>query len=530
MKIENIISLCSPCSSKYHALDHFKTLKLKEKIVVSSVTILVGILSLPFFSLLAVLTFRGLVKKFSAFDLAEDNANALKKTVVKVKQAKKDPIDLLNFNQEKEVPPNAEKSDDQKADKVQEEKKNDLIENPELKSKTVAQANNDPFDHLKINQKKEFPPKAEKSDAQKADKIQEEKNEPIENPELKSKIVVEAKNDPIDQLKFNQEEFPPKAENVANQKVDNMQEEKKKELVKNYELKGTLDFLERQNAAPIFFAVARNDINEVKNLINAETANIRDKDGSLPFHWAAYKGYLEIVDLFIPFMQNINILGKNGLTALNLAVKARKKEVVDFLLKNNARKDIPDRDGSFPLHHAADLGYLEIVQLLILNGDDVEVKNRHEETALRVAVNSGKKEVVKFLLENKARKDIPDRTGNLLFHHAAQDGYLEIVELLMGDEVDVKGCQGRTALSMASSSGRKEIVDFLLKNKARQDIPDMRGNLPLHDAADHGHLEIVKLLMPENINIKNKKGETALDLAKKTGRKAVVDFLIQQQP
>ena len=218
MKIENIISLCYPCSSKYHAWDHFKTLKLKEKIVVSSVTTLVGILSLPFFSLLAVLTFRGLVKKFSAVDLAQDNANPLKETVAKVEQAKKDPIDLLNFNQEKEVPPKAENIDDQKADK-----------------------------------------------------IQEEKNEPIANPELKSKIIEQAKNGPIGQLKFNQEKkVPPKAENINDLKPDKIQEEKEKAPIENYKLKNILNFLKEQNATPLFFAIACNDINEVKKLINAE--------------------------------------------------------------------------------------------------------------------------------------------------------------------------------------------------------------------------------------------------------------------
>lgn len=59
----NFISLCYPCSKKYHALNDFQSLQSKNKILVSAVTALVALLTLPLFGLLAVLTFRCLVQK-----------------------------------------------------------------------------------------------------------------------------------------------------------------------------------------------------------------------------------------------------------------------------------------------------------------------------------------------------------------------------------------------------------------------------------------------------------------------------------
>lgn len=38
MKINNCISLINPCSTEHHACQDFKTLKLRDKILVSTVT------------------------------------------------------------------------------------------------------------------------------------------------------------------------------------------------------------------------------------------------------------------------------------------------------------------------------------------------------------------------------------------------------------------------------------------------------------------------------------------------------------
>jgi len=50
---------------------------------------------------------------------------------------------------------------------------------------------------------------------------------------------------------------------------------------------------------------------------------------------------------------------------------------------------------------------------------------------------------------------------------------------------------------------------------------------PLHWAAINGHLSVVEYLVNHNaeINVKNKDGETPLELAKRYGRLNVVDFL-----
>ncbi|MDR1236263.1 MAG: ankyrin repeat domain-containing protein [Holosporaceae bacterium] len=56
------------------------------------------------------------------------------------------------------------------------------------------------------------------------------------------------------------------------------------------------------------------------------------------------------------------------------------------------------------------------------------------------------------------------------------------------------------------------------------------GNAPLHRAALQGHLNVVKLLVGvgANIKVRNLFGDTALDIAKKTGKENVAEFLISE--
>lgn len=100
--VSKFISLCNPCSTKHKALDDFAKIDTKHKVLVGTVTAVVGILTLPLFGLLAVLTFRCLVKKFNAKDLSkmdqrkqgfENTAEKTNDFFSRIKALKKDKID-----------------------------------------------------------------------------------------------------------------------------------------------------------------------------------------------------------------------------------------------------------------------------------------------------------------------------------------------------------------------------------------------------------------------------------------------------
>ena len=59
---------------------------------------------------------------------------------------------------------------------------------------------------------------------------------------------------------------------------------------------------------------------------------------------------------------------------------------------------------------------------------------------------------------------------------------------------------------LGSKANHKEVVEFLIENKAYIDAGAGMGGAPLHIAAYEGHSDIVELLISEGANVKAKTG------------------------
>jgi ankyrin repeat protein len=70
-------------------------------------------------------------------------------------------------------------------------------------------------------------------------------------------------------------------------------------------------------------------------------------------------------------------------------------------------------------------------------------------------------------------------------------------------------------------------VQLLLERGADADQPDVRGNLPLHGAADSGHEDVVRLLLARTRDpaAKNRDGKSARDLARERGYEEIERLL-----
>ena len=94
MNCSKFISLCNPCAN-YHALENFKTLQTKKQIAVGAITGIVTLFTLPVFGLLGVLTFRCLVKKFSAKKIELDGEDKKVQNIVQEKMDLAPKLELL---------------------------------------------------------------------------------------------------------------------------------------------------------------------------------------------------------------------------------------------------------------------------------------------------------------------------------------------------------------------------------------------------------------------------------------------------
>ncbi|KAJ5491763.1 hypothetical protein N7539_003330 [Penicillium diatomitis] len=79
-------------------------------------------------------------------------------------------------------------------------------------------------------------------------------------------------------------------------------------------------------------------------------------------------------------------------------------------------------------------------------------------------------------------------------------------------------------------SAHERIVHLLLSNGANVNVQNANGQTPLHIAAQHGHLGIVRLLLASkfiDVNIQDHRGATPLHLASENGHAMVVTLLVE---
>jgi ankyrin repeat protein len=94
-------------------------------------------------------------------------------------------------------------------------------------------------------------------------------------------------------------------------------------------------------------------------------------------------------------------------------------------------------------------------------------------------------------------------------------------------DVNLRHRSGRTALIMAAWKGTAQMVQRLIAAGARVNDQDLDGWTALMFSAYVGDLEKVKILTAARANaaLKNKKGQTAYDLAQSRNAAEVAEFL-----
>ncbi|KAJ3439643.1 hypothetical protein M0812_15679 [Anaeramoeba flamelloides] len=183
-------------------------------------------------------------------------------------------------------------------------------------------------------------------------------------------------------------------------------------------------------------------------------------------------------------------------------------------------------------------------------------------------VKSGKLGEIKEMLEKEKNQNKVDQKGHSYLYHACSRGSLEIIETLLGLESNktinnkqnfesylkaIKkgnfqvvrlflqkglsryqktGKTEETALHIACKFGNKQVVEELIKHQYPVSPLDAHRNTPLMDACRKGKTGIAEFLLSQREDCKidslNKRNETALILASKSGHHEIVKLLIQK--
>ncbi|XP_077892442.1 KN motif and ankyrin repeat domain-containing protein 2 isoform X1 [Ictidomys tridecemlineatus] len=166
----------------------------------------------------------------------------------------------------------------------------------------------------------------------------------------------------------------------------------------------------------------------------------------------------------------------------------------------------------------------------------VNIADSNGNTALHYSVSHANFPVVRQLLDSGVcQVDKQNRAGyspimlTALATLKTQDDIETVIQLFRLGDVNAKASQaGQTALMLAVSHGRVDVVKALLTCEADVNVQDDDGSTALMCACEHGHKEIAGLLLAVpscDISLTDRDGSTALMVALDAGQSEIASML-----
>eukprot|EP00038_Savillea_parva_P031753 m.90140 g.90140 ORF g.90140 m.90140 type:complete len:1008 (-) comp9843_c0_seq1:96-3119(-) len=241
--------------------------------------------------------------------------------------------------------------------------------------------------------------------------------------------------------------------------------------------------VERSNLWKLQHAIGRNRLDEVQELVTADTTlarqELEDSQQTPPLLLAVQKDKPDIVRTLLEAQADPTQQDKRGTRPVDYCVQRGKSQCLQALIEGGVDVTLPNKDGRPPFLEAAYRGSLSVVKtLLAADGVDVSLRDKKQRTALMTAVDRNHVDCVKALLE---------------------DGRIDV------NAVDEKG---NAAINEASV----ETVQLLLDANANPNVAGEDTLTPLIRATQHQQLPLLEVLLPHcDVNAVTKDdGKTAL--------------------
>ena len=153
-----------------------------------------------------------------------------------------------------------------------------------------------------------------------------------------------------------------------------------------------------------------------------------------PLKWATMAGHTHVVKLLLKRGSNPNkrfqLFGNSGTTSLHTAAYRGYVDVVQLLVDHGSALDLEDEHGCSPLFYASLNGHKKVVEILINEGASLTISTTGGWAALHAAAWMGRKDVVKLLLKYGANPKYENNKGKNALALASQKGYEDIIMIL----------------------------------------------------------------------------------------------------
>lgn len=221
----------------------------------------------------------------------------------------------------------------------------------------------------------------------------------------------------------------------------------------------------------------------------------------------------QLKNLVLSQKQNPNIPFENGKTLLHYAANRGYIEIVQLLLENGAKLDVQDKEKKTPLHEAMTYHRDKVARLLIEKGANINLKDKEGKTPFFSIVYMDGKTRTIALARLFLQKGFHVKTAEPdLLNQTIRRDHQEIAMLLLTHGIKVSD----SALHDAAEMGFEDVFNLLLQKGAN---PKQKGIL--FDACKSGNLNIVKTLVDKG----NEPTEKDIDRAAGKGHTEVANYL-----
>lgn len=159
------------------------------------------------------------------------------------------------------------------------------------------------------------------------------------------------------------------------------------------------------------------------------------------------------------------------------------------------------------LHFAVFYNRVLFVKLLISKGAKLDVINQHGASPLSSAIEKGHTQIAKVLMDAGADISIVDKQGFSILHKAVLTGNTEILKFIVASmdsklSIDCTSFEQKlTPLQQAAYHGKLSTVKILIAAGANVNTKSNTNTTPLHMASVKNHKKVIEYLIKNNANV-----------------------------